>query len=184
MVAMRSAGIGVGLNPSWVLSQYDGPMRCPYCGVDDDKVVDSRAADDSSAIRRRRECLGCSRRYTTYERVEELPLMVRKRSGDVVPFDRMKVAEGITEAAKNRPIDAETIDAVSHAIEEQLRTIGVEIPSEQVGLAVLEQLRLLDTVAYLRFASVYKGFEHASDFEREVELLQRLEKTTAPKRHS
>lgn len=110
--------------------------------------------------------------------------MVRKRSGDIVPFERTKVAEGITEAAKNRPIDGATIDAVSHAVEEQLRTIGAEVASEQVGLAVLDALRLLDTVAYLRFASVYKGFENAADFEREVELLEGLEKTTAPKRHS
>jgi transcriptional repressor NrdR len=159
-------------------------MRCPYCGVDEDKVVDSRAADEGGAIRRRRECLACSRRYTTYERIEELPLTVVKRSGEIVPFDRAKVAQGISEAAKNRPIDDASIDAVALAIEEHLRTIGVEVSSEQVGLAVLEQLRLLDTVAYLRFASVYKGFEDASDFEREVELLEGLEKTTAPKRHT
>lgn len=159
-------------------------VRCPYCGVDDDKVVDSRAADEGVAIRRRRECLGCGRRFTTYERLEELPLTVVKRSGDVVAFDRAKVARGIAEAAKNRPIDADAIEAVALSIEEQLRTSGPEVSSEQVGLAVLEHLRLLDTVAYLRFASVYKGFENAADFEREVELLEGLEKTTAPKRHS
>lgn len=177
---MAGPGSGTG--------RYAGAMRCPYCGADDDKVVDSRAADDGGAIRRRRECLVCARRYTTYERVDDLALLVAKRSGDVVPFDRAKVARGIAEAAKNRPIDEDTIEAVSAEIEESLRGVGAEVTSEQVGRAVLEHLRVLDGVAYLRFASVYKGFENIADFEREVALLARmedpanLEKTTAPKR--
>lgn len=178
---------------AWVVERphrYARGMRCPYCGTDDDKVVDSRAADEGSAIRRRRECLGCARRYTTYERLEDLPLTVLKRSGDIVSFERAKVVRGIAEAAKNRPIDADTIDAVAGEVEEILRSIGPEVTSEQVGRTVLEQLRLLDGVAYLRFASVYKGFENIADFEREVALLaeledpKNLEKTTAPKRHS
>jgi transcriptional repressor NrdR len=158
-------------------------MRCPFCGDNDDKVVDSRPADDGGAIRRRRECLACHRRYTTYERVEELPLLVRKRSGAVEPFDAMKLMSGIERAVSNR-VDAEVVAEVVVAIEDDLRTLGNEVPSEAVGMAVLDRLRGIDPVAYLRFASVYKGFDDVADFEREVgELrrLERLEKTTAPK---
>ena len=154
-------------------------MRCPFCDALDDKVVDSRVADEGAAIRRRRECLTCGRRYTTYERVEELPLLVVKRSGVSEPFDRAKVAAGIARAAKNRPVDTATIDAITADVEEQFRKgPGAEVTSEQVGLAVLERLRALDPVTSVRFASVYKGFEDLSDFEREVGMLQ---KTTAPK---
>jgi len=152
-------------------------VRCPYCHTNDDKVVDSRVADDASAIRRRRECIACGRRYTTYERVEELPLVVRKRSGALEPFDREKLRAGIERAASGR-LDAATIATLVGALEEELRASGAEISSDRVGLAVLEHLRTLDQVAYLRFASVYKGFEDLADFEREVGELQ---KTTAPK---
>jgi len=152
-------------------------VRCPYCHTNDDKVVDSRVADDASAIRRRRECIACGRRYTTYERVEELPLVVRKRSGALEPFDREKLRAGIERAASGR-LDAATIATLVGALEEELRAEGAQIGSDRVGLAVLEHLRALDPVAYLRFASVYKGFEDLADFEREVGELQ---KTTAPK---
>ncbi len=152
-------------------------MRCPYCRANDDKVVDSRVADEGAAIRRRRECLACSRRYTTYERLEEVPLDVRKRSGVVEPFDRAKLRAGIERAATGRLDDA-TIDEIVAAIDEELREQGGEVPSDRVGMAVLERLRALDAVAYLRFASVYKGFEDLEDFQREVGELQ---KTTAPK---
>jgi transcriptional repressor NrdR len=152
-------------------------VRCPFCRANDDKVVDSRLADEGAAIRRRRECLSCGRRYTTYERVEEVPLVVRKRSGEVEPFDRAKLRSGIERAASGRLDDA-TIDAVVVDVEEALRADGGEVGSDQVGVAVLERLRGLDAVAYLRFASVYKGFEDLADFEREVGELQ---KTTAPK---
>ncbi len=158
-------------------------MRCPFCGDNDDKVVDSRPADEGGAIRRRRECLACHRRYTTYERVEELPLLIRKRSGELEPFDAMKLMSGIERAVSNR-VDAETVAEVVVGIEDDLRAIGSEVRSEAVGMAVLERLRGIDPVAYLRFASVYKGFDDVADFEREVgELrrLERLEKTTAPK---
>lgn len=154
-------------------------MRCPFCHESDDKVVDSRTADDGTAIRRRRECLVCGRRYTTYERIEELALLVRKRSGDVELFDRRKIVRGVERAATNRPIDSTTVELVAAQIEEEMRELGTEVTSEAVGLAVLEHLRVLDDVAYLRYASVYKGFEDISDFEREVGLLQ---KTTEPKR--
>jgi transcriptional repressor NrdR len=159
--------------------QYSEGMRCPYCHEVDDKVVDSRVTDEGAAIRRRRECLACGRRYTTYERFDEVPLLVLKRSGEKEPFDRAKVVAGISRAAVNRPVDAATIEAVAIEVEEGLRAIGAEVGADQVGFAVLERLRTLDPVSYVRFASVYKGFEDVADFEREVGLLQ---KTTAPKR--
>jgi transcriptional repressor NrdR len=159
-------------------SRYVGGVRCPYCKSDADKVVDSRAADDGDAIRRRRECLECGRRYTTFERVDPLPLLVTKRAGVKEPFDRVKLARGVSQAVAGRPIDAETVDAFAAELEEQLRQLGPEVPSEAIGLAVLERLKALDPIAYLRFASVYKGFEDIEDFEREVVMLQ---KTTAPK---
>ena len=154
-------------------------MRCPYCRENDDKVVDSRVAEDAAAIRRRRECLACGRRFTTYERVEDVPVLVHKRSGVTEPFDRAKVRAGIERAASGR-LDEPTIEAIVTAVDEELRAEGTDtIGSERVGLAVLEKLRVLDPVAYLRFASVYKGFEDLADFEREVGELQ---KTTEPKR--
>ena len=148
-------------------------VRCPSCGGLDDKVVDSRTADDGGAIRRRRECLACSRRFTTYERLEEVPLVVLKRSGHRVPFDRAKIVAGIRAAAKNRPVPVESLDALATEIEESMRLEGPEVTTEQIGRAVLDRLRTLDEVAYLRFVSVYKGFEDLTDFEREVVLLSR-----------
>lgn len=155
-------------------------VRCPTCASLDDKVVDSRTADDGSAIRRRRECLSCGHRYTTFERCEEVPLTVLKRSGDRVPFDRTKIEAGVQAAAKGRPVSAEQLAALAADIEEQLRLEGPDITSEQVGLAVLDHLRELDQVAYVRFASVYKDFDDPADFQREIGLLT---KETAPKRH-
>ena len=146
-------------------------VRCPWCASLDDKVVDSRLADDGGAIRRRRECLECDRRFTTYERVEEVPLLVVKRSGEREPFQRAKVIAGIQAATKNRPVTDEAIDALAVAVEEEMRILGPAPTSHQIGLATLERLRQLDGVAYLRFASVYKGFEDVGDFEREVGLL-------------
>lgn len=144
-------------------------------------MVDSRQADDGSAIRRRRECLTCGRRFTTFERLEEVPLLVVKRSGQRVPFDRRKIVEGIAAAAKSRPVTSEQMEDIAAEIEEGLRLDGVgDVPSEQIGLRVLERLRAVDPVAYMRFASVYKGFEGVEDFERELVLLT---KATEPKRH-
>jgi transcriptional repressor NrdR len=157
-----------------------GAMRCPACSSLDDRVVDSRLAEDGSAIRRRRECLGCGRRFTTYERFEELALTVIKRSGQPQPFDRAKIVAGVRAAAKNRPIGEEQLDALAVDIEESLRLEGQDVTSEQVGRAVLEQLRALDEVAYVRFASVYKGFSDAGDFEREVGLLAQLADPDGP----
>ena len=156
-------------------------MRCPFCSADDDKVVDSRPADDAAAVRRRRECLACGKRYTTYERVEELPLVVVKRSGDRVPFDPQKLRAGIEHAAAGSAIDEGAIDALAHEVEERARSAGPQVRSETIGLAVLEGLRHLDLVSYMRFASVYKGFDNVEDFERE---LVELQKSTEPKRRS
>ncbi len=134
-------------------------------------------AEDGAAIRRRRECIGCGNRFTTFERIDEVPLMVLKRSGARQPFDRGKVVDGLRSATKNRPVSEEQLDVMAAEVEDEMRE-GTDPTTEQVGLAVLERLREVDEVAYLRFASVYKGFEGADDFRREVGLLT---KTTAPK---
>jgi transcriptional repressor NrdR len=153
-------------------------VRCPACSSIDDKVVDSRSAEDGSAIRRRRECLECGRRFTTYERVEEVALVVLKRNGVRQPFDRTKVLAGLRAATKNLSISAEQLDNIAADVEEVVRLEGIEVPSQRIGVAVLERLRAIDGVAYLRFASVYKGFTDPGDFAREVKLLN---KATAPK---
>jgi transcriptional repressor NrdR len=158
-------------------NDYRTNVRCPYCRANDDKVVDSRSAEDSGAIRRRRECLVCARRFTTYERVEEAPLLILKRGGATEPFEPAKLRAGIERATSGRLDDA-AVDQLVADVEEELRAMGGEVPSDQVGMAVLERLKALDHVAYLRFASVYKGFEDLADFEREVVELQ---KTTEPK---
>lgn len=155
-------------------------MRCPLCQADDTKVVDSRAADDGAAIRRRRLCLSCLHRFTTYERIEEVPLVVVKRSGLREPFDRSKIVAGVQAAAKGRPVGARQLDQLATEVEDAMRLEGREISSAEVGLAVLEALRRLDEVAYVRFASVYKGFDDAADFQRELTLLG---KDTEPKIH-
>lgn len=143
-------------------------------------MVDSRTSDDGSAIRRRRQCLDCGHRFTTFERYEEAPLVVVKRSGDRVPFDRAKIEAGVEAAAKGRPITAEQRAVLAAEVEDVARVAGPEVASEVLGLAVLERLGRLDQVAYLRFASVYKGFDDPSDFQREARLLT---KATAPKPH-
>jgi len=153
-------------------------VRCPFCRENDDKVVDSRVGEDGAAIRRRRECLACGKRFTTYERIDEHGLVVVKRDGTREPFEREKLRNGIERAASGR-LDDHALDALASGVEEQLREEGGEIGSDRIGVTVLEQLRGLDHVAYLRFASVYKGFEDLADFEREVVELQ---KTTEPKR--
>ncbi len=153
-------------------------MRCPACGVDDDKVVDSRPSNDGDAIRRRRECLRCTTRFTTFERLELPELLVRKRSGDVRPFSSPKVLEGISRSAKGR-IPQQDLERAAASVEHTLRTSGErEVTSEQVGLQVLTQLKELDPVTYVRFASVYKNFEGPEDFEKE---LVELSKEAPPK---
>ena len=146
-------------------------MRCPWCGRAQDKVVDSRSADRGEAIRRRRECLNCGRRFTTYERVEQLGLVVTKRDGTTEPWNRDKMLSGIRKALVNRPVTEEQVTAMVSKIEERLRRKGPVITSQQVGLEVLSNLQKLDQVAYVRFASVYKDFQEIGDFERELGLL-------------
>ena len=133
------------------------------------------------AIRRRRECSACSQRYTTFERLEEVGLFVTKRSGDRELFDRAKILSGIRSACKNRPVDGDRLDSIVEKVEEQVRLLNRDVSSEEVGMATLEALRGVDDVAYVRFASVYKGFEDANDFAREIGMLV---KTTAPKLRS
>jgi transcriptional repressor NrdR len=158
-------------------------VRCPWCSFDDDKVVDSRVAEEGAAIRRRRECVRCGRRYTTFERIEELPLWVVKRSGQREPFERGKLIAGLQAACKNRPVGDEQLETIAREIEELLRESAEEPSTQQLGVAVLDRLRALDEVSYLRFASVYKGFEDVGDFQREVGLLtKRTKPKSKPKR--
>ncbi len=154
-------------------------MRCPVCGDLEDKVIDSRTAEDGRSIRRRRACLSCGRRFTTFERIEELSLLVVKRSGHKEPFDRSKIVSGVRSALKNRPVGEDEIEALAADIEDALRAECVDVSSQQVGRMVLEHLRDLDEVGYLRFASVYKGFADVKDFEREFSYLS---KDTEPKK--
>jgi transcriptional repressor NrdR len=148
-------------------------VHCSACGHDDTKVIDSRVTDDGAAIRRRRQCPSCGHRVTTYERAEEVPLVVLKSHGGRQPFDRDKIVAGILAASKGRPVEEPTVHAVAEAIEDELRLMGPEVSTVQVGLAVLNRLRELDDVAYLRFASVYKNFDAAEDFQRELTLLEK-----------
>jgi transcriptional repressor NrdR len=153
-------------------------VRCPFCSADDDRVVDSRLAEDGVAIRRRRECANCSQRYTTFERIEEIAVYVVKRSGEREPFTREKILSGVRSAAKNRPVDDVMLEGLVVGVEESMRLLNRDVTSEEVGMATLEALRDVDDVAYVRFASVYKGFEGTEDFAREIGMLV---KTTAPK---
>jgi transcriptional repressor NrdR len=148
-------------------------MHCPTCKADDTKVIDSRLADEGAAIRRRRLCPQCSSRFTTYERLEELPLMVAKAHGGREPFDRAKVLAGVQAACKGRPVTIEQLQLLVMSVEDEARLHGNEVTSAEVGIAVLDRLRELDEVAYLRFASVYKNFVDAVDFIEEVQLLQK-----------
>jgi transcriptional repressor NrdR len=141
-------------------------MRCPFCSNADTQVKDSRATEDNSAIRRRRVCVDCGGRFTTFERVQLRELMVVKRSGRRTPFDRDKLARSVSIALRKRPVEAERVERMVSGIVRQLESFGEsEIKSEQVGELVMEGLRNLDDVAYVRFASVYKNFREAKDFE-------------------
>lgn len=147
-------------------------MLCPYCEHEEDKVVDSRLADEGRAIRRRRECLACGRRYTTFERQEETPLLIAKRNGVEEPFERSKIVDGVIAAAKNRPVTLAAIEELADDVEEAMRAYPKRpVPSAEVGREVLERLRDLDDVAYMRFASVYKDFQELTDFEKELGMV-------------
>ncbi|GLZ58138.1 MULTISPECIES: transcriptional regulator NrdR [unclassified Micromonospora] len=145
-------------------------MRCPYCRHADSRVVDSREADDGQLIRRRRSCPECGKRFTT---VEEAVLAVVKRSGVTEPFSRTKIIGGVRKACQGRPVDDDSLALLAQRVEETVRAKGAaEIPSHEVGLAILGPLRDLDEIAYLRFASVYRSFDSLADFEREIETLR------------
>jgi transcriptional repressor NrdR len=145
-------------------------MRCPYCRHPDSRVVDSREQDEGQAIRRRRSCQGCGRRFTT---VEEATLAVIKRSGVTEPFSRAKVVSGVRRACQGRPVDEDALAQLAQAVEETIRAHGVaEVNSDEVGLAILGPLRALDEVAYLRFASVYQAFSSIEDFEKAISELR------------
>jgi transcriptional repressor NrdR len=156
-------------------------MRCPWCGNDEDKVVDSRPAEGGETIRRRRQCLSCGRRYTTFERVEVLGLLVTKSDGTKEPWDREKMVAGVRKAIVNRPVSEEQVAKLADRVEGRLRRKGPVITSQQVGLEVLQHLQKLDQVAYLRFASVYKDFQELGDFEREMGLLLAKKEPSKPR---
>lgn len=147
-------------------------MRCPFCGHDDTQVKDSRPTEDNAAIRRRRYCPACGARWTTFERVYLRELTVVKKNGDKAPFDREKLSRSLKIALRKRPVDDERIERIVNSIQRRLETLGeAEIPSKVIGEMAMEQLAQLDQVAYVRFASVYRNFREAKDFEQFVESL-------------
>ncbi len=147
-------------------------MRCMYCGSCDSKVVDSRSTDDGTAIRRRRECLNCGKRFTTYEKVESVPIIVVKKDKSRQSFDRDKLERGILSACASRPVPMQTVDAMVSEIESRLHnTLQREVSSEKIGEMVMEMLRDIDEVAYVRFASVYKQFKDIETFQEELKKL-------------
>ncbi len=141
-------------------------MRCPFCGNDDTQVKDSRPTEDNAAIRRRRYCPNCESRFTTFERVQLRELTVIKKEGDKAPFDREKLIRSLKIALRKRPVEGERIERIANGIQRRLESLGEqEIPSKVIGEMVMEILRELDPVAYVRFASVYRNFREAKDFE-------------------
>jgi transcriptional repressor NrdR len=149
-------------------------MLCPVCGAPSTRVVDSRPAEGGQSIRRRRECEGCDQRFTTYERLEP-QLMVRKRNGRLEPLSAAKLAAGIAAALADRPVSGSSIDRLVEEVEASCHGAGSQVSSEEIGREVLERLRALDEVGYVRFASVYKDFQGAADFEKEVAALESAE---------
>jgi transcriptional repressor NrdR len=153
-------------------------MHCPFCRNPDSRVVDSRTADDGAAIRRRRQCVQCERRFTT---VEQVTLAVVKRSAVTEPFSRDKVVAGVRRACQGRGVGEDALARLAQQVEDRIRASGsAEVPSNEVGLAILEPLRELDEVAYLRFASVYRSFDSLADFEAEITLLRAERGETVP----
>ncbi len=147
-------------------------MRCPQCGARETRVIDSRDLDDSATIRRRRECVSCSMRFTTYERIEAARLIVIKRDGARQEFDRDRLVSGLRKALTRRPVAEGAAETAADAIEAELRSAGVgEVPSSTIGALAMEQLRGIDQIAYIRFASVYQSFEDLEALKREVDSL-------------
>ena len=150
-------------------------MRCPHCGNFDNKVIESRTLANGAAIRRRRECVGCNHRFTSYERIEDKPFMVIKRDGRREPFDRNKIERGIQRALEKRPVSQMIIEGLVNEIEDSAAVLGKvsqEIAAEAIGDLALEKLRTLDKLAYIRFASVYRHFEDIDEFVKEIQKLK------------
>ena len=147
-------------------------MKCPYCGFKESKVVDSRPADEGSSIRRRRECLSCGKRFTTYETVESMPMVVIKRDGSRQTFDRRKLVNGMLRACEKRPVSLAQLEKIGEEIEQELQnSLEREISTERVGELVMDKLKSVDEVAYVRFASVYRQFKDINTFMRELNKL-------------
>jgi transcriptional repressor NrdR len=147
-------------------------MRCPFCGFLESKVIDSRESKNGIAIRRRRECLSCKRRFTTYEKLEEIPYMVVKKDGSRQPFDGQKLLRGMMKACEKRPIQVNQLEEIVEEVESQLQERpDREMKASEIGQHVMERLKKLDKVAYVRFASVYREFKDVSDFHQELEKL-------------
>ncbi|RMG61425.1 MAG: transcriptional repressor NrdR [Deltaproteobacteria bacterium] len=158
-------------------------MRCPNCGNLQDRVIDSRVSRDGRSIRRRRECVSCRWRFTTYERIEGLVPIIVKRDGRRVPYDRNKIFNGLLLACKKRGIDYETLEKITEKIESEILSLGVkEISTDIIGEKVMEELKKLDDVAYVRFASVYRKFKDASQFVEEIRSLYETPEKTEKKR--
>lgn len=148
-------------------------LKCPYCEFPDSKVIDSRAAEEGNSIRRRRECLQCTKRFTTYEMVEDLPLRVVKKDGRRMAFDRTKILNGLMKACEKRPLSLKTLEETTDKVEKELRnSMEREIPSRVIGEVLMKYLRKLDHVAYVRFASVYREFTDIDNFMQELESLK------------
>lgn len=147
-------------------------MKCPFCGFEESKVIDSRPTDEGERIRRRRECLKCEKRFTTYEMIESLPIMVIKKDKSRQPFDREKLFNGIMRACEKRPVSTETVEMAIDDIELQIQnSLDREVPSDKIGELVMEKLRGIDEVAYIRFASVYRDFKDINSFLKELNTL-------------
>jgi len=149
-------------------------MRCPFCNFEESKVVDSRSSEDKSAIRRRRECLNCNKRYTTYEKVENIPILIIKRNKDRENFDRNKLLNGLIRACEKRPISRKVLEEVADEIEKKLyNQMRTEVQSQYVGELVMEKLKEIDEIAYVRFASVYRQFKDIDSFMEEIAALKK-----------
>ncbi|MGI8495095.1 MAG: transcriptional regulator NrdR [Pyrinomonadaceae bacterium] len=158
-------------------------MKCPFCGHLEDKVVDSREAKDGDSIRRRRECLECGRRFTSYERIDEIPYMVVKKDGRREAFSRNKIMAGLLRACEKRPISAIQLEAIVDTVEKHVQdSPDRELPTSQIGKLIMRRLKELDKVAYVRFASVYLEFEDVSEFMNELKVLVRSREKSKPVR--
>jgi transcriptional repressor NrdR len=147
-------------------------MKCPFCGYGDSKVVDSRSTDDDVSIRRRRECLSCGKRYTTYEKIEDIPILVIKRNMNREYFDRNKIIGGLLKACQKRPVSRSQIENIADEVEKRITNeMLTEVKSEYIGELIMEQLKTIDEVAYVRFASVYRQFKDVNTFLEEIKNL-------------